>query len=133
MVFVGTVASVDATRNVATIDVQEIWRGPNLADPIAVSGGQSVPGSSALQWEVGQRYLVIPTVTSAGDLVADGCSPTSVYKAEYDAFRPAGAYPPQGPPTSGVPGAPPIAAIFLVILVLGSIGGFFLYRTRPPG
>src|SRR5438093_2142551 len=54
VVFVGTVASVDATRNVATIDVQEIWRGPNLADPIAVSGGQSVPGSYALQWEVGQ-------------------------------------------------------------------------------
>src|SRR5207249_1767921 len=114
---------------------EEIWKGPNLPDHVEVHGGPEQPDrmtSVDRTWQQGARYLVFPRADPSGILHDDACSPTSVYKPEFDALRPAGAYPPQGPPTSGVPGAPPIAAIFLVILVLGSIGGFFLYRTRPP-
>lgn len=134
--FVGTVKATRNNDRIASFDVEEIWRGPNLADPIEVSGGPEDPNAVSSvdrTWEIGTRYLVLPTADSAGELTDSACSPTSVYKPEFDALRPASAHAPQGPPTSGVPGATPIAAIFLVILVLGSIGGFFLYRTRPPG
>lgn len=132
VVFVGTVTSV--TEHVATFHVESIWKGPNLSDPSDVNGGE-IAGEDPRSWQPGTRYLVFPIIDSDGNLVDSGCSPTSVYTAEFDALRPASAFAPQGPPTSGIPGDTPIAAIFLVILVLGSIGGFFLYRTgrRPAG
>jgi len=132
VVFVGTVTSLTGT--VATFQVESIWKGPNLSDPSDVDGG-AIAGEDSRSWQVGSRYLVFPIIDSDGNLVDSGCSPTSVYKAAFDALRPANAFAPQGPPTSGIRGETPIAAIFLVILVLGSIGGFFLYRTgrRPAG
>ncbi|HLY35611.1 MAG TPA: hypothetical protein VKU35_02760 [Candidatus Limnocylindria bacterium] len=132
VVFVGTVTSVSG--NVATFHVESIWKGTNLSDPIDVDGA-AISGEAPRSWQAGTRYLVFPAVDSDGNLLDGGCSPTSVYTSEFDALRPANAHAPQGPPTSGIPGDTPIAGIFLVILVLGSIGGFFLYRTgqRPAG
>jgi hypothetical protein len=132
LVFVGTVTSVTDDGRDATFHVEEIWKGTNLADPSEVDGG-SATDEDARHWQVGTRYLVFPGVDRDGNLLDNGCSPTSVYRSEFDALRPANAHAPQGPPTSGIPGETPVAAIFLVILVFGSIGGFFLYRTgqRP--
>lgn len=130
--FVGVVTAVADNAQTATFDVQEIWKGPNLADPITVYGGGIATAGSAAEgrsWTPGARYLVFPTVDADGNLIDSMCSPTSLYTAALDALRPATAHEPLGPPTSGPPGAPPIAGIFLVILVLGSIGAFFLYRT----
>jgi hypothetical protein len=130
--FVGTVTGVRSGDRIATLDVEEIWKGPNLSDPIEVYGGSDDSNqitSVDRTWEVGLRYLVVPAVDKAGRLRDDACSPTSVYKAEFDALRPPNAHPPQGPPTSGPPGATPIAAVFLAILVFGSVGVFFLFRT----
>jgi hypothetical protein len=134
LVFVGTVISVADGGRDATFHVEMIWKGTNLADPSDVDGG-SASTEDPRTWQVGTRYLVFPGTDSDGNLLDSACSPTSVYVAEFDALRPAGAHPPQGPPTSGIPGETPVAAIFLVILVFGSIGGFFLYRTgrRPEG
>jgi hypothetical protein len=129
--FVGTVTGVRSGDRIATLDVEEIWKGPNLSDPIEVYGGSEDSNqitSVDRTWAIGIRYLVVPAVDNAGRLRDDACSPTSVYKPEFDALRPANAHPPQGPPTSGPPGATPIATIFLAILVFGSIGAFFLYR-----
>lgn len=128
IVFVGTVTAVDQSQ-VATVDVQEIWKGPNVSDPTTIAA-TSVDSPT---WKVGTRYLFFPSVDADGSFVDNGCSPTSVYQPAFDALRPANAHPPQGPPTSGVPGSPPIAAIFLAILVLGSLGAFVLYRSgRSP-
>lgn len=130
VVFVGTVASVDRTHEVAQFDVEEIWRGPNLPESVPVNGG----GMPPYRWQIGLRYLVIPAVTDRGELVVRGCwPPTSVYRPEFDALRPANAHPPQGPPTSGPPGSPPLAAVFLAILMLGSVGAFLLYRRGGGG
>jgi hypothetical protein len=136
VVFLGTVTAVD-TQGATTYRVEEIWKGTNIPNPVTVypvvdpaSGRASGPNR-----QIGVRYLVFPTVDSDGNLRDPDCSPTSVYRAGFDALRPADAYAPQGPPTSGIPGETPLAAIFLVILVFGSIGGFLLYRTggRPGG
>lgn len=127
-VFVGTVTATANGGHHATFHVEEIWKGTNIADPIDVDGG-SAAGEDSRSWQVGTKYLVFPSVDSDGNLLDNACSPTSVYESGFDALRPANAHAPQGPPTSGIPGDAPIAWIFLVILVFGSIGGFFLYRT----
>ena len=129
-VFVGTVTATADDGYDATFHVEEIWKGTNVADPIDVNGGSATREDSR-SWQVGTRYLVFPSIDTAGNLLDSACSPTSVYLPAFDALRPANAHAPQGPPTSGIPGDAPIAGIFLVILVFGSIGGFFLYRTRP--
>jgi hypothetical protein len=126
LVFVGTVTSIDA-HHAATLHVEEIWKGTNLADPTTLlSGSPEDPRS----WEVGTRYLVFPYTDADGNLLDNACTATSAYEPAFDSLRPANAHAPQGPPTSGIPGDPPLAWFFLVVLALGSIGGFFLYRTR---
>jgi hypothetical protein len=129
--FVGTVTAVADNGQTATFDVQEIWKGTNLANPITVYGvGVSTTGAAAggRTWAVGTRYLVFPMLDKDGNLLDRGCSPTVEYTAALDALRPASAHAPQGPPTSGIPGDTPIAAVFLVIVVFGTLGVVVLWR-----
>jgi hypothetical protein len=129
--FVGTVTSVADDGYTATFDVQEIWKGTNLANPTTVYGGSAKVVESRT-WAQGTRYLVFPTVDADGNLIDGTCSPTVEYTAALDGLRPASAHAPQGPPTSGVPGDPPIAAVFLVIVVFGTLGAVFLWRMGRP-
>ncbi len=132
LAFVGVVTAVADNAQTATFDVQEIWKGTNLADPITVYGGGVATAGTAAEgrsWTVGTRYLVFPNVDKDGNLIDSTCSPTVEYTAALDALRPASAHAPQGPPTSGPPGDPPIAAVFLLILLLGTLGAFLLWRT----
>ncbi len=129
--FVGTVTGVADDGQTATFDVAEIWKGTNLANPITVYGlGVDTAGAAAggRTWAVGTRYLVFPTLDKNGNLLDRGCSPSVAYTAALDGLRPASAHAPQGPPTSGVPGDPPIAAVFLVIVIFGTLGAVFLWR-----
>ena len=133
--FVGTVTSVARGGYTATFDVEEIWKGTNLANPITVYGGgvgTAGTGVEGRSWTVGTRYLVFPSVDKDGNLTDWVCSPTVEYTAALDALRPASAHAPQGPPTSGVPGDPPIAAVFLVIVVFGTLGVVVLWRLGRP-
>jgi hypothetical protein len=126
--FVGTVTAVTDGGYTATFTVEEIWKGPNLSEESTVYGGSpSIEDSRT--WQSGQRYLVFPSVDRDGNLLDTACSPTGPYRSAYDALRPASAHAPQGPPTSGPPGDAPIAAVFLLILLLGSLGAFLLWRT----
>jgi hypothetical protein len=126
--FVGTVTRVADGGYTATFNVEEIWKGPNLSEASTVYGG-SANIEDSRTWQSGQRYLVFPSVDSDGNLLDTACSSTGPYTAAYDALRPSSARAPQGPPTSGPPGDPPVAAVFLLILLLGSLGAFFLWRT----
>jgi hypothetical protein len=132
VVFVGTVTTVADQGYTATFSVEEIWKGPNLALVTTVYGG-SVGLEDSRSWQVGQRYLVFPSVDADGNLLDSLCSATAPYQTSFDALRPANARPPQGPPTSGPPGNPPIAAVFLGILLLGCLGAFLLWRTGRTG
>ncbi len=125
--FVGTVTSVAHGGYTATFHVEEIWKGTNLADPATVYGGSANVVESRT-WSQGTRYLVFPSVDKDGNLIDSTCSPTVEYTAALDGLRPASAHAPQGPPTSGVPGDPPIAAVFLVIVVFGTLGAVVLWR-----
>jgi hypothetical protein len=137
IVFVGTVTAVTNRDRTALFHVEEIWKGPNLADPSTVYGGSIDPNVSMEDertWQQGQRYLVFPSVDSVGNLLDNGCSPTSVYTPAFDALKPTDAHPPQGPPSSGPPGAPPIAAVFLLIVLCGTAFALVAFRAgRPHG
>lgn len=132
VVFVGTVTTVGDQGYTAKFSVEEIWKGPNLAEETTVYGG-SVGLEDSRSWTVGQRYLVFPSVDPAGNLLDSLCSATAPYQAAFDALRPSNARPPQGPPTSGPPGNTPIAAVFLGILLLGCVGALLLWRTGRSG
>lgn len=132
VVFVGTVITVGDQGYTAKFSVEEIWKGPNLAEETTVYGG-SVQLEDSRSWMVGQRYLVFPSVDPDGNLLDSLCSATAPYQAAFDALRPANARPPQGPPTSGPPGNTPIAAVFLGILLLGCLGALLLWRTGRTG
>ena len=128
--FVGTVTAIDS-RGAATYQVGEIWKGTNLPNPVVVYPilNPADAGAAGPARAIGTRYLVFPSVDADGNVRDEECSSTSVYQDSFAAFRPAGAHAPQGPPTSGLPGDTPIAAVFLAILVMGSAGAFFLYRS----
>ncbi len=133
--FVGTVTAVADNAQTATFHVEEIWVGTNLSDPITVYGGGLASAGTAAEgrsWTVGTRYLVFPTIDKDGNLLDSQCSPTVEYTPALDPLRPASAHAPQGPPTSGVPGDPPIAAVFLVIVVFGTLGAVVLWRLGRP-
>lgn len=134
--FVGTVTAVADNAQTATFHVEEIWAGTNLSDPIMVYGGGLATAGTAAEgrsWTVGTRYLVFPTIDQDGNLLDSQCSPTVEYTAALDALRPASAHAPQGPPTSGIPGDPPIATVFLTIIVFGTLGAVFFWRMGRPG
>jgi hypothetical protein len=137
LVFVGTVTATSDTGQTATFSVQEIWKGQNLASQVTVYGAAPVASgqpADVLTWTVGTRYLVFPSATLNGNLVADACTATEVYQSAFDALRPSNAHPPLGEPTSGPPGAPPFAAAFLLILLAGTGAALILWRLgpRPP-
>lgn len=129
IVFVGTVRTIGDYNPAAVMTVDEIWKGTNLPTTVTEYGSGPSDAPALSGWVEGERYLVFPITDANGDLHEAECSPTSVYQPAFDKLRPANAHPPQGPPTSGVPGSTPIAAIFLAILVLGSLGGFLLFRS----
>jgi hypothetical protein len=137
IVFVGRVSATSGTGQTATFTVEEIWKGPNLASQVTVYGAAPVSSGEpvdVLTWTVGTRYLVFPSATLNGNLVADACTATEVYQPAFDALRPSDAHPPLGEPTSGPPGAPPFAAAFLLILLAGTGAALILWRLgpRPP-
>src|SRR5881296_3549539 len=58
--FVGTVRQVTNLDRTAVLDVEEIWKGPNLPDHVEVHGGPEQPDrmtSVDRTWQQGARYL----------------------------------------------------------------------------
>lgn len=55
IVFVGTVAGAANENRLATVSVEEVWKGPNLARIVTVDGG---PGGGAVASSVDRSYVV---------------------------------------------------------------------------
>jgi hypothetical protein len=88
-VFVGRVVALTDLDRTATMDVVEVWKGPNLPRQVIVHGG-GLDTAEALDaddrtYKVGLTYLVVPD-NSAPPFFDSTCSATT-------AFSPAGAIP----------------------------------------
>ena len=92
--FVGTVQGVH--KRVATILVQEVWRGPDLPRVIDVVVGDGQPlgySTGDRTFEAGARYLIVPFFNH-GRLQDNVCSMTQPWTDGLAALRPTDARPP---------------------------------------
>lgn len=135
VVFVGTVTETSNRDTWASVEIDEVWKGPDQPKTVVVKGG---PGGNAATsvdrtFEVGTRYLFFPLVDPAGGLADNSCTSTQAWTADLTGIRPAGAH----PPTGGSPDAAgfdlgsivgPLAVALVVAGVLFVAG--FLARGR---
>ncbi|MDQ4130407.1 MAG: hypothetical protein M3133_05370 [Actinomycetota bacterium] len=89
IVFVGTVITVADGGRDARIQVEEIWKGPELGEQVVVHGGPEGASITSVDrhWQPGARYLVFPRRQGAR-LEDDACSPTIRWEPPLAAFRP---------------------------------------------
>lgn len=131
VVFIGTVADVSRRDSTATFAVDEVWRGDALPAVVTVHGAaENAPAEDDRAWRLGGRYLVAAT-NDGGTLRDTACSASQPWTDALAALRPADAHPPvDQTPTSGPPGDPPYALVFLLIVAGGALGAFLLLRHR---
>lgn len=136
IVFVGTVLTVDDARRTARVQVEEVWRGPELDEQVVVHGGPDARSSSSVDrhWEPGARYLVFPRQEN-GRLQDDACSPTMPWEPQLATFRPDDARPIERQsgrvPTTARPTEWVFVGSALIVLVLG-IGWLVRRHARRP-
>jgi hypothetical protein len=132
VVFVGTVVAVQDQGRRATVEIDEIWRGPDLPVTTIILGGQGEGFTSVDRtYEVGVKYVFFPYVDPDTRALIDNlCSNTTPWLDDYEEIRPAEARPPIGDPSAepagfDVAGLVPIGALVLavagVLLVVGLV------------
>ncbi len=143
-VFVGTVTGLDFQDRVATVAVDEVWKG-EVGASVTVSGGGEISfleqaraeGQEAFTsvdrtYAAGERYLFVPYAVEQGAYMDNQCSNTQVYGSALDEFRPADARIVE-PPTSGGGGSD---GLWFGLAAAGAVAAgaaiWLLARRRAP-
>lgn len=135
--FVGTIVQLANGDRWATVNVEEIWHGPDLAPVVEVRGGPAGNVASSVDRTYGVgRYLF--AVSVAEGVLQDGaCSATTEWTEDLAKLRPADARRPSAPidsapePTSGTsPLAPVVVAAAMVVAVVALFGSVALLARR---
>ena len=130
VVFVGTVVAVQDQGRRATVEIDEVWRGPDLPVTTVVLGGQGDGFTSVDRtYEVGMTYVFFPSVDPESRALLDNlCTNTTPWQDDFEQVRPADARSPIGEPNGedagfDVAGLVPMGALVLavagVLLVVG--------------
>lgn len=104
IVFVGTVVETANRNTWATVQVEEIWRGPDQPTTIVIRGGPGGNAASSVDrtFEVGVRYLFFPYADETGGLADNSCTSTTQWSADLAALRPGDVRAPAAtPPANG--------------------------------
>lgn len=97
--FVGTVTDTSGSNRLATVHVEEIWKGSVPAAEVQMDGtveGTGVVTSADRTYTAGRRYLFLPGTTTSPFRDID-CSGTVPYTPAVAALRPASALAPSTP------------------------------------
>jgi hypothetical protein len=132
VVFTGTVVAVADQGRRATVEVDEVWRGPDLAATTVVLGGQGEGFTSVDRtYEIGMTYVFFPSIDPETRALVDNlCTNTTPWQDDYEKLRPAEARPPLGEPNgesagfdvaSLVPIGGLVLAVAAVLLVVGLV------------
>jgi hypothetical protein len=121
-VFVGTVIGLRQDGRWATVQVQEIWRGPDLPETVEVRGGPEAGMATSIDrhYAGGSRYLfVVSVVADAGGryLSDNSCTSTSEWRDAMAPLRPVAVR----QPLPAGPGDGDAGAADLAPLVLGAM------------
>jgi hypothetical protein len=132
-VFVGTVTGVDNGGRVATVQVDDVWKGASVGAVVHVTGTPDL-GAAATSvdrtYESGRQYLFVPSGGSRSDFQDNQCTETQAYSSSLASLRPASA--PGAPVSSGAGGASLV--VVFVAAGLAIVAAFALaaltYRRR---
>lgn len=140
-VFVGTVTTLDFHDRVATVAVDEVWKGEPGA-VVTVSGGGPVASLAEARkqgqetftsvdrtYVAGTRYLFVPHAIEQGAFMDTQCSNTQPYGPGLDAFRPADARI-VAPPAGGGGNAALWIGLGSAALALAAAGAIWLLGRR---
>lgn len=128
-VFVGTVREVTNENRKATVEVHEIWTGPDLPASVVVHGGPEDETTSADRYfEPGIRYLFAVSVRD-GRLEDGACTATQAWTDDLDEQRPEESRLPMGTPESGN-GVPAPLVVALGAAALVALTGLLAFRRR---
>jgi hypothetical protein len=123
LVFVGTVTSVANRDRWATVAVQEVWKGPDMAPVVEIRGGPDGNAASSVDrtFMAGTRYLFLPFIAE-GALQESACSSTTEFTADLARLRPATAHPPIAPAPDPETATPfdPASLLVPAALVVGA-------------
>ncbi len=136
LVFVGTVLSTSDDNRIAYVRVESIWKGPEVAEFVRVSGSP-VSGAAATSvdrhYRAGTRYLFV-LYSIDQPLQDNDCTETQPYTSALAPLKPSDARPPitVGYPTDPMPNRDQtefvIGTILLVVLVIAT-GAFIATRA----
>jgi hypothetical protein len=140
VVIVGTVVATANQDRMATVSLEEVWKGPALPALLTVDGG---PGGGAIassvdrSFERGIRYLFVLSGGDQGIFHDNACSATTPWEDAFAALRPADA-PTQAVEKTENPNAFDISgvvgpALVAVIVALALLGTGLLARGRQQG
>jgi hypothetical protein len=93
-VFVGTVTGLSNGERWATVAVDEVWRGPDLAPIVEVHGGPAGNAATSIdrRFAGATRYLFVLSIAD-GALSDNACSATIEWEPDLAGLRPATARP----------------------------------------
>lgn len=93
LVFVGTVAETSNHNSWASVQVEEVWRGPDQPAAVIVKGGPAGNMATSVDrfFEVGVKYLFFPYADESGGLADNSCTNTVQWSADLAQLRPADA------------------------------------------
>lgn len=89
VVFKGTVSAAENNGRTATVEVDEIWKGPPLPDSVVVIGGaegENVASSVDREFRVGLTYLFFPN-NSSSPFRDNICTSTQPYSPKHERLR----------------------------------------------
>jgi hypothetical protein len=94
-VFVGTVTALSNNNRWATVAVEEVWTGPDLAPIAEVRGGPGGNTASSIDrmYTARVKYLFVVSIAE-GQLSDNACSSTMEWEPDLANIRPASAHPP---------------------------------------
>ena len=134
VVFVGTVTAVTDEKRTALIEVEEIWRGPELPGQVTIHGGFEELGftSADRYFEEGTRYLFAPSFAD-GRLEDSSCTATRAWSDELEQLRPPSVTTPKLTTSNadgGDDGPPllPVGAALAIALIVGAT--IVAFRSR---
>ncbi len=90
IVFVGTVAQTTNRNSWASVEVTEVWRGPDQPRAVVVKGGPAGNAATSVDrtFEPGVTYLFFPYAETGVGLADNSCTSTTPWTEAMVALRP---------------------------------------------
>ena len=129
-VFVGTVTDLSSGGRVATVRVDDVWRGSEIPASVDVVGTPDLNAAATSvdrTYAAGSQYLFVPDGGGPDHFTDNSCTATRPYSGNLAALRPAGA---PGVPVRSASTFPLSLALIAVLVVLAGVASAVVLGRR---